>query len=185
MPTRRDFIAHAAALTAVSVAMPSGMAWAGSAETAHGFAFPSIDGGEISLSQFAGRAVLIVNTASFCGFTPQYEALQALADDMADDLVVLGVPSDSFNQEADSAEDVKAFCEVNYGITFPMTDILSVRGATAHPFFQWAAKKGAVPRWNFHKILLGPDGRFVADFSTRTRPDARILRQAVVKSLPG
>ncbi|MEM9050345.1 MAG: glutathione peroxidase [Pseudomonadota bacterium] len=172
-------------MVAVTVAMPAGIGRAAGAESAHGFHFPALEGGAIRLSAYAGRSVLVVNTASFCGFTPQYAALQDLSDSMEGDLVVLGVPSDSFNQEADNAEDVKAFCEVNYGITFPLTDILPVRGPSAHPFYRWAAQHGAVPRWNFHKILLGPDGRFVADFATRTRPGDRRLREAILDSLPG
>ncbi|MEM9199712.1 MAG: glutathione peroxidase, partial [Pseudomonadota bacterium] len=154
-------------------------------KSAHAFSFPALEGGEIHLSEYAGRAVLVVNTASFCGFTPQFEALQALADAQAGRLVVLGVPSDSFNQEAESAEAVAEFCEVSYGITFPMTDILAVKGPQAHPFYQWARARGAVPRWNFHKILLGPDGDFVADFSTQTRPDAPRLTRQIERALRG
>ncbi|MEL6232954.1 MAG: redoxin domain-containing protein [Pseudomonadota bacterium] len=181
MFTRRHIFALAIGTAAAAMLAARASAAAGS--SAHAFSFPSLEGGEIRLSDYAGRAVLVVNTASFCGFTPQFEALQALADAQADRLVVLGVPSDSFNQEAESAEAVAEFCAVNYAITFPMTDILPVKGSQAHPFYRWARAKGAVPRWNFHKILLGPDGRFVADFSTQTRPDAPRLTRQIDRAL--
>lgn len=156
--------------------------------SAHAFAFPALEGGEIRLADFAGKAVLVVNTASFCAFTPQYEGLQALHDRYAPrGFAVLGVPSQDFRQEHDSAAEVKAFCTLTYGITFPMTDILSVRGPSAHPFFRWAAETGGrdyVPGWNFHKLLVGPDGQLAGAFGTSTPPGARRLRDAVEAALP-
>jgi glutathione peroxidase len=169
--TRRTAIALAAAAILAPTAKADPV-------TAHSFSFPSIDGGEIRMADFAGRPVLVVNTASFCGFTPQYEGLQALAD-REPRLVVLGVPSDSFRQEADSAAEVKEFCEVNYGITFPMTDILPVKGRDAHPFYAWAAQQGEVPAWNFNKILIGPDGRLVERWGSSTQPSAPAITSAV------
>lgn len=178
MPSRRDFVAHAAALAAISLAGP-----ARAGATAHDFTFQALEGGEIRMADFAGRAVLVVNTASFCAFTPQYEGLQRLADETGPGLVVLGVPSDDFHQESDSAAEVKEFCEVNFGITFPMTDITHVKGDRAHPFYAWAASQGVRPRWNFHKILIGPDGTIRADFSSATDPAAPVLRSTVNAAL--
>ncbi len=143
-------------------------------------AFESIDGGTLSIEDWRGQPVLVVNTASHCGFTGQYSALQKMHEAYAEDgLVVLAVPSDSFNQELDSAEDVKQFCEMNYGLTLPMTDITPVKGAQAHPFYKAVADQtGFVPAWNFNKILIGPDGSVVATWGSNTRPDAPdVLRQ--------
>ncbi len=134
--------------------------------------FPSIDGGTLNLEDWRGRPVLVVNTASNCGFTDQYADLQALYDRFRDrGLVVLAVPSDDFNQELDSASDVKTFCEVNFGLDLPMTDILPVRGAGAHPFFRAVRDEtGFEPRWNFHKILIDPEGRVAGTWGSGTRP---------------
>ncbi len=144
------------------------------------FEFPNIDGGTHQMSDWAGQPVLVVNTASQCGFTPQYEGLQALHDTYgAQGLVVLAVPSDDFRQELDDAEAVKEFCEITYGLTLPMTDILHVRGDQAHPFYQWLAEQdGFVPRWNFNKVLIGADGDIVATWGSMTKPEApKITRQ--------
>lgn len=134
--------------------------------------FPSIDGGTLNLEDWRGRPVLVVNTASKCGFTDQYADLQALYDRFRDrGLVVLAVPSDDFNQELDSASDVKTFCEVNFGLDLPMTDILPVRGAGAHPFFRAVRDEtGFEPRWNFHKILIDGEGRVAGTWGSGTRP---------------
>ncbi|MEM8553798.1 MAG: glutathione peroxidase [Pseudomonadota bacterium] len=144
-----------------SAAMPAGA-----------FTFTNIDGGTHDMSQWAGKPVLVVNTASHCGFTGQYDGLQELHDTYGSQgLVVLAVPSDDFNQELGSAEEVKEFCEMNYGLTLPMTDITNVRGRDAHPFYQWVASEtGFVPRWNFNKVLIGADGRVVDTFGSSARP---------------
>ncbi|MGR3802962.1 glutathione peroxidase [Marinibacterium profundimaris] len=136
--------------------------------------FASIDGGTLSLEDWRGRPVLVVNTASKCGFTYQYEGMQALYDSYRDrGLVVLAVPSDDFNQELGSAEEVKDFCELNYGLDFPMTDITHVTGAAAHPFYAAVREtSGFSPRWNFNKILLGPDGEIVATWRSGVRPES-------------
>jgi len=144
---------------------------------AHQFDFVSIEGDPMPMSGFKGRAVLVVNTASFCGFTPQYKALQALYDRYSGDgLIVLGVPSNDFgSQEPGTEAEIKEFCETHYDITFPMTEKQVVRGRKAHPFYRWAKSEmgvRATPRWNFHKILIGPDGRAVDAWPTATRPDA-------------
>ncbi|WP_170433445.1 glutathione peroxidase [Ruegeria arenilitoris] len=143
--------------------------------------FPSIDGGTLSLSDWRGQPVLVVNTASQCGFTGQYSGLQKLQDTYGPEgLVVLAVPSDSFNQELETASEVKEFCELNYDLTLPMTDITPVTGPQALPFYKAvAAETGFVPGWNFNKILLSPDGEVVATFGSTTRPDSRKLRRQV------
>ena len=123
--------------------------------------FPSIDGGTLSIEDWRGTPVLVVNTASLCGFTPQYEDLQALQDRYGEELVVLAVPSNDFRQELGSAEEVQEFCELTYGLTLPMTDISRIRGAEAHPFYAQLAEAGFVPRWNFNKVLVAPDGELV------------------------
>ncbi|WP_170426425.1 glutathione peroxidase [Ruegeria arenilitoris] len=142
--------------------------------------FDSIDGGTLSIEDWRGQPVLVVNTASQCGFTGQYEGLQKVHDTYADrGLVVLAVPSDSFNQELGSAEEVKQFCEVNYDLTLPMTDITPVKGAGAHPFYRAVAQQtGFVPKWNFNKILIDPAGEVVATYGSNVKPDsAKLLRQ--------
>ena len=155
--------------------------------SAHDFSFPGIEGGEIRLADYAGRPVLVVNTASRCGYTYQYDGLQALYDRYRDrGLVVLGVPSDDFGgQELDSEAEIKEFCAVNFAIDFPMTGITVVKGGGAHPFYVWARTElGAAraPRWNFHKYLVGPDGRLVDAFGTQVEPkDARLA--AAVEAL--
>lgn len=143
--------------------------------------FPSIDGGTLSLSEWRGHPVLVVNTASQCGFTGQYAGLQRLQDTYgARGLVVLAVPSDSFNQELGSADAVKSFCELNYDLTLPMSDITPVTGPEAHPFYKAvAAETGFVPSWNFNKILLSPSGEVVATFGATTRPESRKIRSQV------
>ncbi|MBS0126585.1 glutathione peroxidase [Thetidibacter halocola] len=137
-----------------------------------GFTFANIDGGTIDLDDFKGRPVLVVNTASRCGFTPQYDGLQALYDRYRDrGLVVLAVPSNDFRQELASAEEVKEFCEVNFGLDMPMTDITPVTGEQAHPFFKWMREAhGYAPQWNFNKVLLDGEGQPVATFGSMTRP---------------
>lgn len=149
------------------------------------FAFREISGGQIDLAEWRGSPVLVVNTASRCGFTRQYDDLQALYDRFRDaGLVVLGVPSNAFGQELTSADAVRDFCEVNFSIDFPMTDIVELRGPRTHPFYEWASRQGVVPRWNFHKILLDVDGRLVADFPTQVSPLSQTVVDAVERLLP-
>ena len=158
-------------------------------QSAHDFGFSSIDGGPLPLRAYKGKAVLVVNTASFCGFTPQYQALQALWERYeARGLVVLGVPSNDFgSQEPGSSADIKTFCDTTYSITFPLADKEVVSGDDAHPFYRWArAELGvlAAPKWNFHKYLIAPDGRLVDWFATTTKPDDAKVIQAIEKVLP-
>lgn len=159
------------------------------AETAWDFTFTSIDGEAMPLSTWRGKALLVVNTASRCGFTPQYEGLQALWQKYRDrGLVVIGVPSNDFGgQEPGSAAQIKSFCETSFAVDFPMTDKNQVVGAEAHPFYRWAAGSlGAdkAPRWNFHKYLVAPDGSLAASIPTRSDPTSEPVVAAVEKVLP-
>ncbi|MEC7485398.1 MAG: glutathione peroxidase, partial [Pseudomonadota bacterium] len=174
----RALVASFGRLACILITMETVLAFpaASAPLTAHDFTFENIDGGPLPLSDFAGKTVLLVNTASMCGFTAQYEALQAVYDKYRDaGLVVLGVPSDDFGgQEYDSADEIKQFCEINYGITFPMTDKVRVKGDNAHPFYQWVAAQGRMklPRWNFYKHVIDADGNLVEWFASTTSPDS-------------
>ena len=149
--------------------------------------FRGITGGTLDLADWRGRPVLVVNTASRCGFTRQLDEMQALHERFKDrGLVVLAVPSDDFNQELSSDAAVAEFCEVNFGTTFPMTGITPLRGAQAHPFYAWlAAEHGFVPRWNFNKVLIGPDGTLRGTWGSMVRPTSRPILQAVEAALAG
>jgi glutathione peroxidase len=147
--------------------------------------FPSIDGGTLAIEDWRGQPVLVVNTASQCGFTYQYDGLQAIYERYQDrGLVVLAVPSDDFRQELDSAEEVKEFCEINFGLTFPMTDISKVRGKDAHPFFRaLKSETGFEPKWNFNKVLLAPDGSVAGTWGSATRPEAPAITRLIERYL--
>ncbi len=136
------------------------------------FQFDSIDGGTLSLDDWRGQPVLVVNTASRCGYTRQYDELQALYDRYKDrGLVVLAVPSNDFRQELASNAEVAEFCEVNFGLDFPMATITSVKGAMAHPFYRWLSQtEGFVPGWNFNKVLIAPDGSVAGTFGAPVKP---------------
>ena len=136
--------------------------------------FSSIDGGELSIEDWRGRPVLVTNTASRCGFTRQYDELQALYDDYREaGLVVLAVPSQDFRQELATEEEIKDFCEVNFNLDIPMTGISKVRGPDAHPFYRALKQQtGFEPSWNFSKVLIGPDGEFVAAWGPVVKPTA-------------
>lgn len=139
---------------------------------AQDFVFDSIDGGELRLSAYRGGPVLVVNTASRCGYTYQYDGLQALQDRYRDQgLTVLTVPSGSFRQEFSDNARVKEFCAVNYNLTLPMTEVTPVTGRDAHPFYQWLRETtGFTPRWNFNKVLLNADGGVVGSWGSSARP---------------
>ncbi len=156
-------------------------AFATGAGAAVPFRFDSIDGGQYDMRAWQGRPVLVVNTASLCGFTPQYDALQRLHETYADrGLVVLAVPSDDFAQELGSNGDVAEFCEVNFGLTLPMTTITHVRGRRAHPFYAWLREAhGFEPVWNFNKVLLDGSGDVVASYGSRTDPMSPRLRRQI------
>lgn len=180
----REPILAAAMTMSLAGATHAGEALAGDALAAP---FDSIDGGTLALSDWAGRPVLVANTASMCGFTDQYAGLQRLYDTYRDDgLVVLAVPSDDFQQELDSADEVKEFCEVNYNLTLPMTDITHVKGRAAHPFFAGLREEtGWQPRWNFNKVLIGPDGTVLGTWGSAADPFGSEIRGAVEAALGG
>ena len=173
MLSRRDLLAVFLAATLAGPAIagsPSGSPWL----------FDGIDGAPLDLADFRGGPVLVVNTASRCTFTPQYDELQALWEKYRDrGLTVVGVPSNTFGQELGSAAEVKDFCEVNFSIDFPMTGLVEVHGPDAHPFYAWAQSQGYAPAWNFHKILLDGEGRIVADYDRYTTPDSPELILAI------
>lgn len=147
--------------------------------------FRGLAGDRIGPQDWAGRPVLLTNTASMCGFTRQYEDLQALSDRFADrGLIVLAVPSDDFNQEFATDAGVAEFCEIAFGLTIPMTTITPVRGAGAHPLYRWLAEAhGIEPGWNFHKVLFGPDGTVLGHWGSTTRPTARPILRAIEAAL--
>ena len=154
---------------------------------AYEFSFKDLDGSAIKLSEFKNKVLLVTNVASKCGFTSQYEDLQTLWEKYQEKgLVVIGVPSNSFNQELDSNKEVKNFCEAKFGITFPMTEKVSVKGSSAHPFYIWAEKnhgKSAVPKWNFHKIIIGKDGKVFQTFSSMTNPTSKKFIDSIETAL--
>ncbi len=138
------------------------------------FNIESISGEIINFNKYKGKAVLVVNTASYCGFTKQYDELQSLWDNYKSrGLIVLGIPSNSFNQEKSSNSEIKEFCEVNFNIDFPLSTITDVKGENAHPIFIWAKNnygKSAIPKWNFHKILINKEGKIHDTFTSFTKP---------------
>ncbi|OYX49424.1 MAG: glutathione peroxidase [Alphaproteobacteria bacterium 32-64-14] len=158
--------------------------------TAHDFSFTSIDGKPLPLSQFKGKPVLVVNVASKCGLTPQYEGLvQLYHDKQAEGLVVLGVPSNQFmGQEPGTNEEIQTFCSMTYGVDFPLTEKVDVKGETAHPFYKWMLGElgePADPVWNFHKLLVGRDGRALKAFGPRIAPLASEIVSAVEEAARG
>ena len=143
----------------------------------------SINGEVINLSKYKNNVVLLVNTASYCGFTNQYENLQNLWDKYREkNFILIAVPSNSFNQEKKSEKDVKEFCEVNFNINFPITSIYDVKGENAHEIYKWAKNnhgKAAIPKWNFYKILINKDGKIVDTYSSFTKPDADKIKNKI------
>jgi len=138
------------------------------------FKIESITGETIDFNEYKNKVILIVNTASYCGFTKQYTDLQELWDKYKSrGLIVLGVPSNSFNQEKNSNSEVKEFCKVNFDINFPLTTITEVKGDKAHDLFKWAKNnhgKSAIPKWNFHKILINKEGKVEDTFTSFINP---------------
>ena len=153
----------------------------------HDFTIESISGDEIKLSDYKSKVVLLVNTASQCGFTPQYSGLQKIYDRYkGDGFIVLGVPSDDFNQELESNDDVQKFCEIRYGVNFPMTSIQKIKGEGAPPVYKWISSNTSVigqPRWNFHKYLIGKDGKILNWFSSMTSPSSEGLIKQIEDAL--
>lgn len=153
-------------------------------KSAYDFEFKSLNGKPLPLKQFEGQPLLIVNTASKCGFTPQYKGLENIwRQHKADGLIVLGVPSNDFaNQEPGSAKDIEQFCELNFGVDFPLTDKVHVKGRQAHPLFTWMGAQGGYlsrPRWNFYKYLIGRDGQLATWFSSLATPESAPVMKAI------
>lgn len=157
-------------------------------EYAYDFHFTAIEGTPLPMAEFRGKVVLVVNTASFCGFTHQYADLQTLWQlYRARGFVLLGVPSNDFGgQEPGTSAEIKNFCEVNFNIDFPLTEKVPVTGKDAHPFYKWAVGvlgDQARPRWNFHKYLVGADGRLAGWFPTATEPASPEVIRAIEAEL--
>jgi glutathione peroxidase len=155
---------------------------------AHSFSFTSIEGKPLPMTTFKGKAVLVVNTASECGLTPQYRGLEALWQRYKDKgLIVLGVPSNDFGaQEPGGEAEIQKFCQVRYGVDFPLTTKQHVIGPVAHPLYRWVAKElgeAAVPKWNFHKYLIGKDGGIAGTFGSRTEPESAEIKLAIDRAL--
>ena len=147
------------------------------------FKINSISGEIINLRDYQNKLVLVVNTASYCGFTKQYDDLQLLWEKYrSDGLIVLGVPSNSFNQEKKADTEVKEFCDVNFNIDFPMTTITEVKGENSHEIFKWAEKnygKSAIPKWNFHKILINKEGKIEDTYNSFTKPMSKKITSKI------
>ena len=147
------------------------------------FKINSISGEIINLKDYQNKLVLVVNTASYCGFTKQYDDLQLLWEKYrSDGLIVLGVPSNSFNQEKKADTEVKEFCDVNFNIDFPMTTITEVKGDNSHEIFKWAEKnygKSAIPKWNFHIILINKEGKVEDTYNSFTKPMSKKITSKI------
>jgi glutathione peroxidase len=157
--------------------------------TAYAFTFKDLDGGDILLASYAGHPILVVNTASLCGYTPQYSGLQALWTRYHDKgLMLLGVPSNDFGgQEPGGKTEIEKTAQGDYHVTFPLTEKAAVKGVNAHPFYKWAAQERPLdaPRWNFHKYLIGRDGRLKASFTSAVEPNDPRLIAAIEQELAG
>jgi len=183
MINRRRILALVAGVTALP-----GLARAQvSRMTAYAFSFAGLKGGDIKLADYAGKVVLVVNTASQCGYTPQYAGLQSLWTRYRErGLVILGVPSNDFGgQEPGGVSEIEHTAHGSYGVTFPLAAKAEVRGAAQHPFYKWAAseKPLELPRWNFHKYLVGRDGHVVGSFPAQVAPDDPKLMAAIDREL--
>ena len=154
-------------------ARAAGLAW--------DFMFPSIEGGTLDLASFRGRALLVANTASFCGYTPQYRGLEAMYREFSpQDLTVVGIPSNDFGQESDSNGKVKTFCEATFDVQFPMGGLSHVKGRDAAPFYRWVSDaRHWEPSWNFCKVLMGRDGGIRGTFSSNDLPDGDRMRSEI------
>ena len=154
---------------------------------AYDFQFKSIDGKVIKLSDFENKVIVVVNVASRCGFTSQYDDLQKLWTTYKEKgLIVLGIPTNDFKQEPGSNSDIKDFCETNFNISFPMSEKTNVIGSNSHPFFKWAKEnhgKGAIPKWNFHKIIVGKNGKVIETFASITKPSSKKFVSFIEKQI--
>ena len=151
------------------------------------FQIESINGEIINFKEYENKVVLLVNTASYCGFTKQYDDLQKLWDQYkSKGLIVLGVPSNSFNQEKKKNSEIKKFCEVNFNINFPLTTLTEVKGNNAHEIFKWAKEnhgKSAIPKWNFHKLLINKMGKIEETYSSLTKPNSKKIISRIERLL--
>tara|TARA_B100000579_G_C22600871_1_gene742617 strand:- start:184 stop:726 length:543 start_codon:yes stop_codon:yes gene_type:complete len=153
---------------------------------AYDFNFNGLDGKQINLKDYDDKVIVVVNVASRCGYTPQYSGLQKLWSEYKNELVVIGVPTNNFKQEPKDNSEIKKFCEANFGITFPMSEKVDVIGNNAHPFFKWAKKNhgiAAIPKWNFHKIIIGKDGKVVDTFASFTKPSSSKFLKVIKKEI--
>lgn len=179
--SRRTFLS----LLAGALASPAIAEESANRPTAYAFSFKGLAGGDIALSAYAGKPILVVNVASLCGYTPQYTGLEELwTRYRGRGLMILGVPSNDFFQEPGAAAEIEATAH-QYKVDFPLTEKASVKGAGAHPFYKWAALEKPLdpPRWNFHKYLVGREGHIAAVFATAVEPlDARVI-SAIEKEL--
>ncbi len=177
-------VKHLNEFCAIITSLFLGTASMAHAKTAYMFEFDSIDGGKISLSEYKGNVILVVNTASECGFTRQYTGLQTIWDEFKDDgLVVLGIPSNDFGgQEPKANSKIKNFCEVNFNINFPMAAKTIVKGSKAHPFYHWVSDElgwMAGPKWNFHKYLIDRNGTLHDSFSSMVSPTSPSFQEQI------
>ena len=155
-------------------------------QLAYNFSFKGLNGKQISLKDYNNKVIVIVNVASRCGYTPQYKDLQDLWTKYNKELVVIGVPTNNFKQEPENNAAIKEFCETNFGITFPMSEKVDVIGSNAHPFFKWAKKNhgiSAIPKWNFHKIIIGKEGKVVDTFASFTKPTSKKFLNIINKEI--
>ena len=154
---------------------------------AYDFSFKDLDGAELKLSEYKNKVLVVTNVASYCGFTSQYEDLQEIWKKYEQKgLVVIGVPSNTFNQEKETNKEIKNFCEAKFGISFPMTEKVEVRGEKAHDFYKWAKTNHgnkSVPKWNFHKIIIGKNGKVVDTFASITRPSSKKFIDLIEKEI--
>ena len=154
---------------------------------AYDFSFKDLDGTEFKLSEYKEKVLIVTNVASYCGFTSQYEDLQTVWEKYEKrGVIVIGVPSNSFNQEKSTNKEIKNFCEAKFGISFPMTQKVEVKGQNAHPFFKWANDNygnKAVPKWNFHKIIISKDGKVFDTFSSMTNPTSKKFTKSIEEAL--
>jgi len=188
MINRRTMLAAALAAVAGPIATRTALAQAAMSRiTAYAFSFKALDGGDIRLAEYTGRPILIVNTASLCGYTPQYAGLQELWTEFHDrGLMIIGVPSNDFGgQEPGGATEIAETANHQYGVTFPIAAKAVVKGPNAHPFYKWAAdaRPKEVPSWNFHKYLVGRDGYLAEAFASAVEPQDTRVKTAIARSL--
>jgi glutathione peroxidase len=188
MIDRRTVVTAALAALATPVAARHAPAQAPMSRiTAYAFSFPALTGGDIRLAEYAGRPVMVINTASLCGYTPQYAGLQELWTEFHDrGLAIIGVPSNDFGgQEPGGATEIAQTAQHDYGVTFPIAAKVVVTGPNAHPFYKWAAEARPkdVPRWNFHKYLVGRDGYIAEVFPSAVEPSDTRVKTAIAKAL--